>query len=35
MLARLGELQSDCAAGTCDVVVRMNYLLSMRTADAA
>ena len=35
MLARLGELQSDCVNGTCDVVVRVSRSRSMTTADAA
>jgi len=35
MLARLGEMHADCAAGTCDVVVRVNRSQSMTTADAA
>jgi RimJ/RimL family protein N-acetyltransferase len=35
MLARLGELQSDCAGGSCDVVVRVSCSRSMTTADAA
>ena len=35
MLARLGEMRSDCADGTCDVVVRVNYSHSATNAAAA
>jgi acetyltransferase len=31
MLARLGELQSDCAGGSCEVVVRMSRSRSITT----
>lgn len=33
MLARLGELRSDCADGACDVVVRVNRSQAVTTAD--
>jgi hypothetical protein len=35
MLAGLGELQSDRAGGSCDVVVRVTCRQSTTTADAA
>jgi RimJ/RimL family protein N-acetyltransferase len=35
MLARLGELRSECVHGTCDVVVRVNRFRSTTIVDAA
>lgn len=35
MLARLGELRSDCANGDCDVVVQLNRAPAIASADAA
>jgi RimJ/RimL family protein N-acetyltransferase len=35
MLARLGELRTDCAGGNCDVVVRVHRAPSLTTAEAA
>lgn len=35
MLARLGELRTDCAAGSCDAIVRVDRAPSLTTAEAA
>jgi len=35
MLARLGELRSDCANGDCDVVVQLGRSPAAARADAA
>jgi RimJ/RimL family protein N-acetyltransferase len=35
MLARLGELRSDCVDGTCDVVIQVRRRPAARRADAA